>query len=121
MRRAEKALAGGQVVGAHIVRVVADEDAGDYGEPEFLAALGTPDGPRCVYKPVSGERPLWDFPDGTLAEREYAARVVSEHLGWSVVPPTVLRDGPAGAGPLAEVVNAAIAGRGRMAAMREFF
>lgn len=41
MRRAEKALAGGQVVGAHIVRVVADEDAGDYGEPEFLAALGT--------------------------------------------------------------------------------
>lgn len=64
----------------------------------FLAALGDTDGPRCVYKPVSGERPLWDFPDGTLAEREYAARVVSEHLGWSVVPPTVLRDGPAGLG-----------------------
>ena len=41
MRRAEKAIAGGQVVGAHVVRVLADEEAGDYGEPEFLAALGT--------------------------------------------------------------------------------
>ncbi len=52
----------------------------------------------CVYKPVSGERPLWDFPDGTLAQREVAAFVVSEALGWDVVPPTVLRDGPAGTG-----------------------
>jgi uncharacterized repeat protein (TIGR03843 family) len=51
-----------------------------------------------VYKPVTGERPLWDFPDGTLAQREYAAYVVSEALGWSVVPPTVLRDGPLGEG-----------------------
>ena len=53
---------------------------------------------RCVYKPVRGERPLWDFPDGTLAAREVAAHLVSEALGWSVVPPTVLRDGPAGPG-----------------------
>jgi uncharacterized repeat protein (TIGR03843 family) len=52
----------------------------------------------CVYKPVAGERPLWDFPDGTLARREVAAYVVSEALGWDVVPPTVLRDGPAGHG-----------------------
>jgi uncharacterized repeat protein (TIGR03843 family) len=51
-----------------------------------------------VYKPVRGERPLWDFPDGTLAQREYAAYVVSEALGWSVVPPTLLRDGPLGEG-----------------------
>ncbi|GAA3537982.1 SCO1664 family protein [Kribbella ginsengisoli] len=51
-----------------------------------------------VYKPVEGERPLWDFPDGTLAEREYAAYVVSEALGWHVVPPTLLRDGPLGVG-----------------------
>ncbi|HEU4948204.1 MAG TPA: SCO1664 family protein [Kribbella sp.] len=51
-----------------------------------------------VYKPVTGERPLWDFPDGTLAQREYAAYVVSEALGWSVVPPTLLRDGPLGEG-----------------------
>lgn len=54
---------------------------------------------RCVYKPVAGERPLWDFPDGTLARREAAAYLVSEAAGWHVVPPTVLRpDGPAGAG-----------------------
>ena len=52
----------------------------------------------CVYKPVAGERPLWDFPDGTLARREVAAYVVSEALGWDIVPPTVLRDGPAGHG-----------------------
>ncbi len=52
----------------------------------------------CVYKPVRGERPLWDFPDGTLAEREVAAYVVSQALGWNVVPPTVLRDGPLGEG-----------------------
>jgi uncharacterized repeat protein (TIGR03843 family) len=49
---------------------------------------------RCVYKPVSGERPLWDFPDGSLAAREVAAYVVSEALGWNIVPRTVLRRGP---------------------------
>src|SRR5680860_1562069 len=53
---------------------------------------------RCVYKPISGERPLWDFPDGTLAAREVAAYVVSEALGWNVVPLTVMREGPAGVG-----------------------
>ena len=52
----------------------------------------------CVYKPVRGERPLWDFPDGTLAARERAAFLVSEATGWSLVPPTVLRDGPFGVG-----------------------
>jgi uncharacterized repeat protein (TIGR03843 family) len=52
----------------------------------------------CVYKPVAGERPLWDFPDGTLAAREVAAFVVSEATGWGLVPPTVLRDGPFGPG-----------------------
>lgn len=53
---------------------------------------------QCVYKPVAGERPLWDFPDGTLAAREVAAYAVSEATGWSIVPPTVLRDGPFGPG-----------------------
>jgi uncharacterized repeat protein (TIGR03843 family) len=53
---------------------------------------------RCVYKPAAGERPLWDFPDGTLAAREYAAYLVSEGAGWHVVPPTLLRDGPFGPG-----------------------
>ena len=56
------------------------------------------DGCRVVYKPIAGERPLWDFPDGTLAFRERAAYVVSEALGWDVVPPTILRDGPHGRG-----------------------
>lgn len=52
----------------------------------------------CVYKPVRGERPLYDFPDGTLARREVAAFAVSAASGWDVVPPTVLRDGPFGPG-----------------------
>ncbi|WP_156700170.1 SCO1664 family protein [Streptomyces sp. Z38] len=52
----------------------------------------------CVYKPVAGERPLWDFPDGTLAGRETAAYEVSRATGWDLVPPTVLRDGPYGEG-----------------------
>jgi uncharacterized repeat protein (TIGR03843 family) len=52
----------------------------------------------CVYKPVAGERPLWDFPDGTLAGREVAAYAVSEAMGWHIVPPTVYRDGPYGPG-----------------------
>ncbi|MFI9310165.1 SCO1664 family protein [Streptomyces triculaminicus] len=52
----------------------------------------------CVYKPVAGERPLWDFPDGTLAQREVAAYELSEAMDWGLVPPTVLRDGPYGQG-----------------------
>ncbi|MEV4579039.1 SCO1664 family protein [Nonomuraea jabiensis] len=52
----------------------------------------------CVYKPVRGERPLWDFPDGTLAAREVAAFEVSQATGWNIVPPTVYRDGPFGPG-----------------------
>ncbi|MFG2625892.1 SCO1664 family protein [Streptomyces sp. NPDC048473] len=52
----------------------------------------------CVYKPVAGEQPLWDFPDGTLAQREVAAYEISEATGWGLIPPTVLRDGPYGEG-----------------------
>jgi uncharacterized repeat protein (TIGR03843 family) len=52
----------------------------------------------CIYKPVAGERPLWDFPDGSLAQREVAAYEVSESTGWGLVPPTVLREGPYGEG-----------------------
>jgi uncharacterized repeat protein (TIGR03843 family) len=52
----------------------------------------------CVYKPVAGERPLWDFPNGTLAGREVAAYLVSRASGWGIVPPTVYRDGPFGPG-----------------------
>jgi uncharacterized repeat protein (TIGR03843 family) len=53
---------------------------------------------RCVYKPIAGERPLWDFPDGTLAGREVGAYLVSAATGWDLVPPTVHRDGPLGPG-----------------------
>ncbi|GAB5899449.1 MULTISPECIES: SCO1664 family protein [Mycolicibacterium] len=55
---------------------------------------------HCVYKPVRGEAPLWDFPDGTLAGRELSAYLVSAALGWNVVPHTIIRDGPAGPGML---------------------
>jgi uncharacterized repeat protein (TIGR03843 family) len=65
-----------------------------------LRAFVTLDGvtARCVYKPVRGERPLWDFPDGTLAGREVAAHVLSAATGWDVVPLTLMRDGPLGVG-----------------------
>jgi uncharacterized repeat protein (TIGR03843 family) len=52
----------------------------------------------CIYKPIAGERPLWDFPDGTLANREYLTFLMSHWLGLHLVPPTVLRDGPYGTG-----------------------
>jgi uncharacterized repeat protein (TIGR03843 family) len=60
--------------------------------------VGEIDGRRVVYKPVAGERPLWDFPEGTLADREVAAYLVSEALGWDIVPKTFHRDGPHGPG-----------------------
>lgn len=60
----------------------------------------------AVYKPCRGERPLWDFPRGTLANREVAAYLVSESLGWLIVPPTVLRDGPHGPGMVQMYVEA---------------
>ena len=60
---------------------------------------------HCVYKPVAGERPLWDFPDGTLAGRELAAYLVSQALGWNIVPHTIIRDGPAGRGMLQQWVD----------------
>ena len=60
----------------------------------------------AIYKPVRGERPLWDFPSGTLYRREVAAYQVSEQLGWGLVPPTLARDGPLGVGSLQLYVDA---------------
>lgn len=60
----------------------------------------------AVYKPIAGERPLSDFPDGTLARREVAAWQVSEATGWGIVPSTVLRDGPFGEGMVQSFVDA---------------
>jgi hypothetical protein len=58
-----------------------------------------------IYKPVAGERPLWDFPDGNLAQREFAAYRISEMGKFSVVPPTVLRDGPFGVGMVQQWID----------------
>lgn len=66
----------------------------------FLVTLcaGEAGSSYAVYKPRRGEAPLWDFPRGTLFRREVATYLVSEALGWSIVPPTVVRDGPYGVG-----------------------
>jgi uncharacterized repeat protein (TIGR03843 family) len=61
----------------------------------FLGSIGNL---PVVYKPIAGESPLWDFPDGTLAHREVAAYLVSQVLGWDIVPHTWLREGPLGEG-----------------------
>lgn len=59
----------------------------------------------CIYKPVAGERPLWDFPEGCLAHREYAAFLVSDLLGFDLVPLTILRDGPYGPGMVQQWID----------------
>ncbi len=75
-------------------RIVTASNASFLGTVTDGAASAT-----CVYKPVRGERPLEDFPDGTLWKREHAAYLVSEASGWDIVPPTVTRgDGPFGEG-----------------------
>ena len=71
----------------------------------FLARVSQdPDQVLAVYKPRSGEAPLWDFEEGTLAAREVAAFVVADALGWPWVPPTVLREGPHGLGSVQRFV-----------------
>jgi len=65
------------------------------------------DGKKIIYKPVAGERPLWDFPDGNLASREVIAYYISELGNFKVVPKTVLRDGPFGIGAVQEWIDVA--------------
>ncbi len=74
----------------------------------FLARIEAAGGElAAVYKPARGEQPLWDFPEGSLAQREVAAYLTSQALGWDFVPPTVLRaDGPAGPGSVQLYVDA---------------
>jgi len=77
-------------------------------EPPGAADIGRPLDPRdllAVWKPTRGERPLFDFPIGTLTRREVAAHLVSEVTGWGIVPPTVLRDGPHGEGMLQQWID----------------
>lgn len=81
----------------------------------------------AAHKPVAGERPLWDFPDGTLAAREVAAYRLSAATGWDLVPPTVMREGPWGPGmcqlwldvdPTADLFTLAQDGEGRVDLMQ---
>ena len=60
----------------------------------------------AIYKPRQGETPLWDFAHGTLCQREMAAYLVSQALGWALVPPTILRSGPYGKGAVQFFVEA---------------
>lgn len=76
----------------------------------FLARLldpagSDPEGPLVVYKPRRGETPLWDFPSGTLCQRETAAYLISAAGGFDVVPPTVMREGPYGVGSVQAFVE----------------
>jgi hypothetical protein len=73
-----------------LVKITADieDKSSKHGQAELLA----------VYKPRRGEAPLWDFPEGTLCQRELAAYLVNVSLGWDLIPPTVLRSGPHGFG-----------------------
>ena len=59
----------------------------------------------AIYKPRDGEAPLWDFPRGTLYKREYAAYLLSDHLGWDLVPFTIIRDGPHGVGSVQQFIE----------------
>ena len=60
---------------------------------------------KCIYKPIAGERPLWDFPDGNLAQRELAAYLISKHAKFDLVPLTILRDGPFGPGMVQQWID----------------
>ncbi len=60
---------------------------------------------KCIYKPIAGERPLWDFQNGNLAQREFAAYLISEYLEMHIVPLTILRDGPFGLGMVQEWID----------------
>ena len=71
----------------------------------YATATLNEDSVTCIYKPIAGERPLWDFSDGSLAHREYAAYLVSEHLGFHLVPLTILREGPYGFGMVQEWID----------------
>lgn len=98
----------------HILSILASGDIALTGQfawgsnYTFLAHVkGDGDQLLAVYKPAEGEQPLWDFPRKSLAQREVAAYLTSEALGWDLVPPTVLRlDGPAGGGSLQYYVDA---------------
>jgi len=91
-----------------IIRLLSTGEIGVVGQVAwgsnftFLVKIEGEDGEiPAIYKPARGEQPLWDFPHGSLADREVAAYLTSEALGWDLVPPTVLRtDAPTGPGSM---------------------
>jgi len=94
-------------VGAHALELLRTAElqpvgwlVGSSNNAMVVRASGSRQEMLAVWKPTAGERPLFDFPIGTLTRREVAAFLVSEVLGWGIVPPTLLRDGPAGEGML---------------------
>jgi uncharacterized repeat protein (TIGR03843 family) len=90
--RIETLLAHGQIVGTHNIQL--------WGS-NYARLITVSDGELAVpavYKPRRGERPLWDFPNGTLCNREVVSYLLSKALDWQLVPPTVLRSGPHGPG-----------------------
>jgi hypothetical protein len=105
--QALQALAHGQLKA--VGRLVEASNATLYCEllpPEALVPDSAEGDLHAIYKPLRGERPLADFPDGTLAGRELAAWLVSEATGWGLVPPTVVRDGPFGEGMVQRWIDA---------------
>ncbi|MDA0260163.1 MAG: SCO1664 family protein [Actinobacteria bacterium] len=99
----------------------------DASNASLLCTL--PDNVKVIYKPIAGERPLWDFPDGNLASREVAAYYISETGNFKVVPKTVLREGPFGTGAIqkwietseeADVITMAQSGDSQMRNMALF-
>jgi hypothetical protein len=79
--------------------------ASNYTYLARLVSTGRETDPLVVYKPQSGEAPLWDFDEGTLCRREVAAYYVSEESGFDLVPPTLLRDGPYGLGSVQSFID----------------
>ena len=71
----------------------------------FVTVTAGQNSTKAIYKPVAGERPLWDFPDGNLANRERAAFLIDHALGFNHVPKTILRDGPFGVGMVQQWID----------------
>jgi len=77
----------------------------DASNATLFGNLKDDDSFQIIYKPIAGERPLWDFPDGSLAARELAAYIFSEIFQFNIVPPTVLREGPYGFGMVQQWIS----------------
>src|SRR5262245_46101286 len=91
--------------GSDVPVVVTSDDRDGDGDGDTATIELGPEELLAVWKPTRGERPLFDFPIGTLTRREVAAYLVSEAMGWGIVPPTLLRDGPGGEGMLQQWIE----------------